>query len=102
MSGLPIRRTTVCSESVSFLSVPLVLHAAQSGQIAPTVNVGCERITSGQPVYSLAPIRPGFFSGSRLGAFLAGSHYLLTTYRFVLLHRMNRLSQMEYCRHLFS
>lgn len=72
MSGLPIRRTTVCSESASFLSVPLVLHAAQSGQAVPTVKVGCERITSGQPVYSLAPNRPWFFSGSRFGAFLAG------------------------------
>jgi hypothetical protein len=43
MSGLPIKRTTVCSESVSFLSVPFVLHATHSGQAEPTVNVGCER-----------------------------------------------------------
>jgi hypothetical protein len=102
MIGLPIRRTIVCKESVSFLSVPLVLHDAQSGQAEPTVNVGCERTTSGQPVYSLAPNRPWFFSGSRLGAFLAGSHYPQAMYRLVLLHRMNRLIQVEYLHHLFS
>ena len=96
MSGLPIRRTIVCSESASFPSTPFVLHAAQSGQADPTANVGCERITSRQPVYSLALNRPWFFSGSRLGAFLAGPHYLRATYRLVLLHRMSRLNQVEY------
>lgn len=101
MSGLPIRHTTVCSESASFLSLPLVLHAAQSGQAEPTVKVGCERITSRQPVYSLALNRPWFFSGSRLGAFLVGSHYPRAMYHLVLLHRMNHLNQVEY-HHLFS
>ena len=96
MSGLPIRHTTVCSESASFPSRPFVLHAAQSGQADPTANVGCERITSRQPVYSLAPNRPWFFSGSRLGAFLAGPHYLRATYLLVLLQRMSRLNQVEY------
>ena len=101
MSGLPIRRTIVCSESVSFPSLPFVLHAAQSGQADPTVKVGCERITSRQPVYSLAPNRPWFFSGSRFGTFLAGSHYLPATCRLVALNRVNRLNQVEY-HHLFS
>ena len=96
MSGLPIRRTIVCSESVSFPSLPFVLHAAQSGHAEPTVNVGCERITSRQPVYSLAPNRPWFFSGSRFGAFLAGTHYLPVTCCFVALNRVNHLNQVEY------
>ena len=65
ISGEPCNLTTTFG--VSALSLPPLFPVLQLGHKQPIVNVGCEKTTSTQPLYALAPIRPWFAVRSHTG-----------------------------------
>ena len=65
ISGVPSNLTTTFG--VSARSLPPPLAVLQLGQKQPIISVGCEKTTSSQPLYALAPVRPWFAVGSHTG-----------------------------------